>query len=136
MTVCSRPTSADLRRLADWLYSRRSHQWRATYSGSTTIVIGRLLVRRPGQVEDVEIGRQRPDQGAVRRLDDHQRDAGNLALPLPAELLGRVGVLGDEHRADVRRQRPPEVDGLDDGAVDPVDRDDDPLLAMRQPGTT
>ena len=40
ITVCSRPTSAALSRRADWLYRRRSHQWRATYSGRTTIVIG------------------------------------------------------------------------------------------------
>jgi hypothetical protein len=40
MTVCSRPTRADFKRFADWLYSSRSHQCRATYSGSTTIVIG------------------------------------------------------------------------------------------------
>ena len=43
MTVCSRPTSAAFSRLAVWLYSNRSHQWRATYSGRTTIVNGASL---------------------------------------------------------------------------------------------
>src|SRR3990167_613958 len=40
MTVCSRPTIAALSRFAVWLYSSRSHQCFATYSGRTTIVTG------------------------------------------------------------------------------------------------
>ena len=101
MTVCSRPTSAALRRCAVWLYSTRSHQWRATYSGRTTIVIGASLVGRPGLVEDVEVGDDRPDQRAVRRLDDHQRHARQLAFPARAQRLGLVRVVGHEDRPHV-----------------------------------
>ena len=46
----------------------------------------RLLVRRPGSVEDVEVGEQRPDERPVRRLDDDERDARHLALPALAHL--------------------------------------------------
>ena len=81
MTVCSRPTSAALSRLAVWLYSNRSHQWRATYSGRTTMVIGASLSGRPGLVEDVEVGDDRRDDRPERRLDDDQRDVRQLALP-------------------------------------------------------
>ena len=85
MTVCSRPTSAAFSRLAVWLYSNRSHQWRATYSGRTTIVDRRLLVGRPGLVEDVEVGDDRRDDRPVRRLDDDQRHVRQLALPARAQ---------------------------------------------------
>ena len=40
----------------------------------------RGLVRRPGRVEHVEVGQQRSGQRPVRRLDDDQRDARDLAL--------------------------------------------------------
>src|SRR4029079_19395653 len=64
-------------------------------------------------------------------LDDDQRDARELALPARAQRLARVGVLGDVDGADVRRERAAEDHGLDDRPVDAVDRDDDPLFAVR-----
>ena len=45
----------------------------------------RLLVRRPGLVEDVEVGDDRRDQRPVRRLDDDERHAGELPLPALAQ---------------------------------------------------
>ena len=49
----------------------------------------RLLVRRPGRIEDVEVGEQRSDEGPVRRLDDDQRDARDLALEVGPDLRRR-----------------------------------------------
>ena len=46
----------------------------------TTNVIGSGLSGGQAAVEDVEVGEQRAGQRAVRRLDDHQRDARHLAL--------------------------------------------------------
>src|SRR5450756_2676695 len=43
MTVFGRPSSARRSWFVDWLYSIRSHQWRGTYSGMTTNVIGASL---------------------------------------------------------------------------------------------
>ena len=91
-------------------------------------------VRRPGAVEDVEVGDDRAHQRPVGRLDDDQRDARQLPLPAFAERLGLLRLGGHEHRLDHRRvgrQRPAEHHGLDDGAVDAVDGDHDPLLAVR-----
>ena len=69
-----------------------------------------LLVRRPGVVEHVEVGDDRVDERAVRRLDDDQRDARQLALPALAQRLGLLEVVGHvhrlEHRASVARDRP------------------------------
>ncbi len=48
-----------------------------------------------------------------------------------AERVGDVEVVGHVDGPDVAADRPPEVDRLDDGPVDAVDRDDHPLLAMR-----
>ena len=76
---------------------------RATYSGSTTNVIGVLLVGRPGRVEDVEVRLERSDERPVRRLDDDQRHARHLAFPLLAERLGVIRLVGDEDRPDVVR---------------------------------
>ena len=80
-------------------------------------------------VEHVEVGDQRPGEGTVRRLDDHQRDARNLAFPVCSDALDGLGVLEDEDRPDVVGERPSDVDGLDHRPVDPGHRDDDSLLA-------
>src|SRR3990170_6981219 len=51
----------------------------------------RLLVRRPSLVQDVEIGEDRRDDRPVRRLDDHQGHARDLALPAsPQRVAGIV----------------------------------------------
>ena len=86
----------------------------------------RLLVRRPGLVEDVEVGDDRRDDRPVRRLDDDQRHVRELALPARAERVGRLEVVGDVDGPDVGASASPEVDRLDDRAVDAVDRDDRP----------
>ena len=65
----------------------------------------RGLLGRPGEVEDVEVGGDRADQGPVRRLDDDERDARELALPALAQRLAGLGVLGDVDGPDVRRER-------------------------------
>ena len=91
----------------------------------------RRLVGRPGGVQHVEVGLERAGQGAVRRLDDDERHAGQLPLPAVAKGLGVLGVLGDEDRPDVLGDRPPDVHRLDDRPSDPGDRDDDPFLALR-----
>ena len=57
--------------------------------------------------------------------------SGQLPLPAGAQRVGHVQVVGHVDGPDVAGDQAPEVDRLDDRAVDPVDRDDDPLLAMR-----
>ena len=89
-----------------------------------------VLVRRPGGVEDVEVGEQRPDQRPVRRLDDHQRHARDLALQVVAQARRRLGVVGDVDGPDVVADRAGDVDRLDDGPVDARHRDDHALLAV------
>ena len=96
------------------------------------MVIGASLVRRPGQVEHVEVGDHGPDQRAIRRFDDDQRYARQLPVPARSRRASTVLlVVGDIDRPDVLGERPPEVHGLDDRPVDAVDRDDDALLAVR-----
>src|SRR5439155_10476883 len=58
-------------------------------------------------------------------------DPWHLALPSLAKLGRRVGVVRDEHRADVIADRSGDVDGLHDRAIDRRDGDDDTFLAMR-----
>jgi hypothetical protein len=81
MTVCSRPTRAAFSRLAVWLYSNRSHHWRALDSESTTIVTG-AGVRRPGLVEDAEGGRD--------RRDHHQAPMRNRSANLGGKPAARI----------------------------------------------
>ena len=94
----------------------------------------RVLVRRPGRVEHVEVGEQRADERPVGRLDDDQRHARDLALPAVAHARRPSRVVGDVDRPDVVADRAPDVDRLDDGPVEARDRDDDPLLAVRAAG--
>ena len=63
-----------------------------------------------GLVEDVEVGHDRADQRPVRRLDDDERDAWQLALPALPHLGGLLGVLADVHRDHVGRDRARDVD--------------------------
>src|SRR6478752_1827782 len=95
---------------------------------------GRLLVRRPGDVEDVEVRHDRADERAERRRHDDERDARQLAGPAHAERVGLLEVGGHEDGLEERRvarEALAEHDRLDHRAVDAVDRDHDPLLAVR-----
>ena len=72
------------------------------------------------------------DQRAVRRLDDDQRDAGELALEPGADPLAGLEVVGDVDGRHVVGHRPGEADGLDDVAGDVGRRHDHPLVAPRR----
>ena len=80
------------------------------------------LARRPRRVEDVEVGKQRAGEGPVRRVDDDQRDARDLALECRSHAGRLVRVIGDVDGPDVVVDRAADVDRLDRGPVDAVDR--------------
>jgi hypothetical protein len=77
------------------------------------------LVRWPGLVEDVEVGEQWARQRPIRRLDDDQRDARNLALERGSYLHRLRRIVRDVDRPDVVTDRAADVDGMDRCAVEP-----------------
>ena len=81
--------------------------------------------------EHVEVADERLDELAVRRLEDEQVDAVDLAPEPLAEALGLLEVVGHVDRDDVVGHRQPELDRLDRVAPHVGHRHDDPLAPVR-----
>ena len=91
-----------------------------------------LLVRRPGLVEHVEVG-ERPGEMSAR-YGDSTMTSGTPGIWRSQRSRSASPTSGSSVTNTARTSRlmvPPELDRLDDRAVDAVDRDDHPLLAMR-----
>ena len=81
MTVCSRPTEGRLEALGGLVVEQPVPPVAGDVLGQDDDRDRRLLVRRPGLVEDVEVGDERRDERPVRRLDDDQRHARAPGAP-------------------------------------------------------
>ena len=91
--------------------------------------------RRSGRIHRfgrVEVREERREEGAIRRLEDHQLDRAAPRLPSLAHAGNGLTVGGHVHGGDVGRNGPGVGQRRQRRAVDPADRHDDPWLPLGQ----
>ena len=98
----------------------------------TTNVIGSGLPGGHAASRTSRYASSGPGERAIRRVDDDERNARNLALECLAHPGGIRRIVGDVDGPDVVVDRATDVHRLDRRPVDAVDRHDDPLLPLRR----